>query len=598
MKMTKEEIAWDLSKLFTGPTDPKIEQIIENSKKQVEQFIKNYKGKIKPPEFHASDLSKLFQAQEEFDANLDELLTFAHILYDADMQITEHEALKNKVMEFLTDVNKKLTFLELEVGKFVFENKNLLNDPALQNYRHYLEKITRFYPHLLSEVEEQLILEKDQYGVSQWSQLQGKWLNTRQFHVMVEGEEKILSYGEAYILLSHPDRETRISADKSIYSTLAKDEYIFSTALRNICGDWMKIVERRKYNDALHHSLIVNDTEHVIIKSLMKTLEENAHIYQRYLKLKAKLLKLPKLNYADVLAPLLETPDKKYSWDDTKKLILEAFEGFDSEFAEIAVDMFKKRHIDASIRMGKRNGAYCASWYKGKSAFILLNFAGQIGEIYTLAHELGHSIHDYLATDKQTYLNLHPGYTTAECASTFCELLMTDFLLETSDSDSFKKAVLAHVLDDSGMAAFQVSARYWFEESMYKALKNNEYLDGKTISKLWVAGRDKIYGDSIDFFDELKWEWTMKSHYYRVGFRFYNYPYVYAQLFVYALYQIYKTEGKNFAPKFKKLLASGGSVSPKELGKIVGLDITKPEFWKLGIKQYEDFVNQLEKLIK
>ncbi|TKJ21721.1 MAG: hypothetical protein CEE43_08510 [Promethearchaeota archaeon Loki_b32] len=595
--MTKEEIAWDLNKLFTGPDDPKIEKLIEDSKKQVEQFIKDYKGKIKPPEFSASDLSKLFQRQEEFEAKLDELLTFAHILYDADMQITEHEALKNKTIEFLTDVNKKLTFLELEVGKFVFENKDLLNDPALQNYKHYLEKIARAYPHLLSEVEEQLILEKDQYGISQWSQLQGKWLNTRQFHVMVEGEEKILSYGEAYILLSHPDRETRISADKSIYSTLGKDEYIFSTALRNICSDWMKTVDRRKYNNALHHSLIVNDTEQEIIESLMKTVEENAHVYQRFLKLKAKLLNLPRLNYADVLAPLLEMPDKKYSWNETKKLILEAYEGFDKEFAEIAIDMFEKRHIDASIRMGKRNGAYCASWYKGKSAFILLNFAGQIGEIYTLAHELGHAIHDYLATDKQTYLNLHPGYTTAECASTFGELLMTDLLLETSDSDSFKKAILAHVLDDAGMAAFQVSARYWFEEDMYNALKNNEYLDGQTISKLWVAGRDKIYGDSVDFFDELIWEWTMKSHYYRVGFRFYNYPYVYAQLFVYALYQVYKTEGKDFAPKFKKLLASGGSVSPKELGKIVGLDITKPEFWELGIKQYEEFVNQLEELM-
>ncbi|MFX1597372.1 MAG: hypothetical protein ACFFBK_15050, partial [Promethearchaeota archaeon] len=224
--MMKEEIAWDLSKLFTGPNDPKIEKVIENSKKQVEQFINDYKGKIKSPEFSASELNKLFQRQEEFEVNLDELFTFTQILYDADMQIAEHEALKNKVTEFITEVNKKLTFLELEVGKFVFETKDLLKEPILQNYRHYLEKIARAYPHLLSEVEEQLILEKDQYGVDQWSQLQGKWLNTRQFPVMVKGEKKILSYGEANALLRHPDRATRISADKSIYSTLGKDEYI------------------------------------------------------------------------------------------------------------------------------------------------------------------------------------------------------------------------------------------------------------------------------------------------------------------------------------------------------------------------------------
>ena len=205
--------------------------------------------------------------------------------------------------------------------------------------------------------------------MNQWSQLQGKWLNTRQFRVMVEGKEKMLSYGEANALLRHPDRETRISADKSIYSTLGKDEYIFSTALRNICSDWMKTVERRKYNNALHHSLIVNDTEQEIIESLMKTVEENADVYRRYLKLKAKLLNVPKLNYADVLAPLLEMPDKKYSWDEAKKVILEAYQNFDNEFAAYATDMFEKRRIDGSIRMGKRHGAYCASWYKGKSAF-------------------------------------------------------------------------------------------------------------------------------------------------------------------------------------------------------------------------------------
>lgn len=596
--MKKEEIAWDLSELFTGHDDPKIDKLIENSRNKVDQFIKDYKGKIKSPEFNTDNLNKLFQRQEEFQANLDELGTFTHILYDANMQVTEHEALKNKITDFLTEINQELTFLELEVGKFVFENKSLLNDPKLNNYRHYLEKIARAYPHLLSELEEQLILEKDQYGVNQWSQLQGKWLNTRQFQVMVEGEQRTLSYGEANALLRHPDRETRISADKSIYSTLGKDEYIFSTALRNICCDWMKNVERRKYNNALHHSLIVNDSEQEIIESLMNTAEENAHIYQRYLKLKAKLLNLPRLNYADVLAPLLEIPEKKYSWNEAKELVLKTFKGFDNEFAEIATDMFKKKHIDASIRMGKRNGAYCASWYKGKSAFILLNFSGRIGEIYTLGHELGHAIHDYLAAENQTFVNLHPGYTTAECASTFCELLLTDYLLETSDSVNFKKTVLAHVLDDAGMAAFQVSARYWFEDGMYNAIKRSEYLDGETISKLWLVGRNKIYGDSIDFFDELKWEWTMKPHYFQVGFRFYNYPYVYAQLFVYALYQIYKSEGKSFAPKFKKLLAAGGSVSPKELGKIVGLDITKKDFWKLGIKQYEDFVNQLEELMK
>jgi oligoendopeptidase F len=175
---------------------------------------------------------------------------------------------------------------------------------------------------------------------------------------------------------------------------------------------------------------------------------------------------------------------------------------------------------------------------------------------------------------------------------------MTDHLLTKAESSKEKIAILAHILDEAGITIFQVSARVWFEQSLYNAVEKGENLDGKTISKYWCAGRDKIYGDSVEWFDEMIWEWTMKPHYYFPNNRFYNYPYVYAQLFVYALYQIYKKEGKDFVPKFRKILSSGGSLSPKDLGKIIGLDITKPDFWQLGIKQYEEFVNELEKLIE
>ncbi|MFX1496057.1 MAG: M3 family metallopeptidase [Promethearchaeota archaeon] len=595
--MTAQKIAWDLTGLFKSHKDPKIDSLIENLKKDAANFVQNYKGKIKKPEFTNKDLLALFKKIEEFDANLDEFGTYAHILYDANMKIPESEILKNKMLQFSTEIAKKLAFLELEIGKYVYQNKDLIDDNLLQNYKHYLEKIRRRQPHLLSEIEEQLILEKDQFGIIQWSQLQAKWLNTRKFEVKVMGEDKILSYNDANSLLSHPDRDTRISAQRSIYSKLGKDEYIFSSALRNICEDWMKTVNRRKYDNAVHDSLITNDTSQEVIENLMKTIEKNANVYRRYMNLKAKLLKLPKLNYADALAPLLEAPEKKYTWQETKNLVIEAYNKFDEEFAGYAHDMFNKNHIDASTRDGKRNGAYCASWFKGKSAFIFMNYTGQLREIFTLAHEMGHAIHDYLSMNTQTYFNIHPGYCTAECASIFGELLLTDLLLKKSDSDIVKRTILANVLDEAGMAVFQVSARFWFEQNLYDAIKKNEYLDGQTIAKYWVAGRDMIYGDAVDFFNELIWEWTMKPHYFRVGLRFYNYPYVYAQLFVYALYQKYKAEGKSFIPKFKKLLSSGGSLSSVDLGKIVGLDITNAEFWELGIKQYEEFVNQLEKLI-
>ena len=593
--MTENEIAWDLSEIFSNYDDPRISNKIDALQKQVDDFISDYKGKINRETFSANDLYELFKKQEKFDADIDELITYAHINYDANMTIPESEALKKKVDDFTTNTSKSLAFFKLEIGKLVDDRKELIDNSLLKNYRHYLEKIRRSVPHLLSEVEEQLILEKDQYGVRAWSELQGKWLNTREFEVMVEGEKKVLSYGEANSLITHPNRDTRISTNKSIYGLLGKDQEVFSTALRNICSDWMKITKRRKYESPIHQSLIFNDTTQIIIDNLMKVIEENVKVYQRYLNLKAKVMKLPKLTCADVRAPLEALSMKKRSWDEARALMLEAYGNVDDDFKNYVTDMFNRNHIDAAVRKGKRNGAYCASWYNGKTAFILQSFTGALNEVYTLAHELGHAVHDYLASNNQSFFNLHPGYTVAETASTFGELLTTDLLLSKAENKEEKRAILAHVLDGIGQAAFQVSGRVFFEQSLYEAIEKGENLDGLTISKYWCEGRNRIYGDSVEWCDEMIWEWTMKPHYFMPNFRFYNYPYVYASLFVLALYRKYKEEGQMFIPKFKKLLTAGGSLSPVDLANIVGLDITKPDFWKLGINQIEEFVNEFEK---
>jgi len=596
--MTENAIAWDLTEIFSSPEDSKILKTMDSLDKIAEQLIKSYKGKINSTKFLPKDLLDLIKKNEKLIADLGDLDIYANRLYDANQNDLIAKGLKKRVDDFETELLKKITFIDIEIGKLFQTRAEIIEDPILKDYKHYLKKFKRLAPHLLSEVEEQIILEKDQFGIKAWSDLQSEWLNSREYLVEVEGEEKVLSYGEANSLLTHPDRNTRISTNKSIYATLGKEEILYSTTLRNIFSDWLKIVERRKYESPMHHSLIANDTTQEIIDSLMKTMEENAGIYQRYLTIKAKILGYPILSCADVHAPLPNSRKKSRTWNETKELILEAYRNFDESFETYALDMFEKKHIDATVRKGKRNGAYCDTWYNGKSCYILLSFTGSLREIYTLAHELGHAIHGYMASREQTVFNLHPGASVAETASIFGELLLTDLLLSKADSVEEKKAILAQVLDEAGQAAFQVSSRVWFEQSLYDAIKNKEALDGKSISNYWITARDKIYGGSVDWFEEMDWEWAMKGHYYIPNFRFYNYPYVYAQLFVYALYQKYKTEGKNFIPKFKKLLKAGGSLSPEELGKIMDLDITKPDFWKLGIKQYEEFVNQLEELIK
>ncbi|MHA1125953.1 MAG: M3 family metallopeptidase [Candidatus Heimdallarchaeota archaeon] len=594
--MTEKEIAWNLFQIFPSINDPSIDKAIEAVKKLADKIVSKYKGKIK--DLDAKGLFELLQQYEEFSMELQDIGLFARLSFAANMTLDETQSLNDRVAKISAGLGQQLAFLDLDVGKLVFEHSDFISSKELANYKHYLERLNRRVPHQLSEVEEQLIIEKDQYGVRAWAQLQSKWLNTRKMEVEVNGEKKILSYGEVNGLIPNPDRATRESANKAIYSLLGQDGEIFASAMRSIFNDWVNVTKRRKYDSEVHASLIANDTELEIIDSLLKTIDEGSVIYRKYLALKAKLLKLPKLGHHDIVAPLPNAPDIKYDWEKAKQLVTDAYSKFDEEYAFGVKDMFKRNNVDASPRFGKRNGAFCASWFKGQSAFILQTFSNTLANIYTLAHEMGHATHDYYFTREQTPLNTRIPMILAETASIFGELLLTDLLLSKAESKEEKIAIISRVLDGAGMAAFQVTARKWFEQDLYDAINNGEFLDYKTICKYWTKNRDRIYGDAVEWDDVMESEWTMKPHYYRPNFRFYNYPYVYGQLFVYALYQKYLDEGEAFVPKFKKALAAGSSMSPKEIGETLGLDVADPEFWKLGIKRFEYFVNEFEKLLK
>ena len=220
--------------------------------------------------------------------------------------------------------------------------------------------------------------------------------------------------------------------------------------------------------------------------------------------------------------------------------------------------MFEKRHIDGEVRQGKVSGAFCSTWFSGRSAFVLRqSFNGRMSDVYTQAHELGHAVHAYLGTRAQRPSNNEIGSCIAECGSIFGELLLTEQLLKGAKSKEEKKAILTVILDEFGMTAFQVSARYFFERSMYEEIEKGTFLDGETVSRLWTTARDDIYGDAVEWLPEMRWEWTMKLHYYIPNYRFYNYPYVFAQLFVFSLYRLYKEQGREFVPKLKALLSAG-----------------------------------------
>ena len=595
MTDTQQEITWDLTPLFPSITNPSTAQAITEVKRLADAFEKTYRGKL--TSLTPQGLLQCLRELEAFEAKRSDLSLFASLSFSANMTLPQTQAFYDKVSKFEAELGQQLAFFSLELGALVKAKPELIESPVLSVYHHMLERVLRRVEHQLSEVEEQLIIEKDQFGVQGWEELQSKWLNTRMFDITVLGAKKTLSYGEANGLLPHPDRATRESANRSIYGLLGKDGEIFASALRNICNDWVAVTRRRKYLSVMEPSLISNDTEQSIIENLLGAIVANAGIYRRYLKLKAKLMGLSVLGNHDIVAPLPDVSELKFTFAEARDLITRAYTRFDLDYSSAVKEMFVKRHIDASPRFGKRNGAFNADWYNGKSAFILQSFTGSLNDVYTLAHELGHSTHDYYASRNQPLMNMNVPAIVGETASIFGELLLTDLLLEKAKSEKERKAVLCLVVDEAGMTAFQVTARVWFEQALYASIQRGEFLDYKTICSHWTAARDRIFGDAVTWFPEMEAEWTMKPHYYMANYRFYNYPYVYAQIFVFALYERYLQEGNAFVPKLVKVLSAGSSLSPKQIGNIVDLDITSSGFWQLGLTQFSHFIGELEKIV-
>jgi len=594
--MTNEEMTWDLSQLVSGKTEPaSIRRQLDSMASEAQKIREEYHGKIGA--LDGKGLLGLLEAKDSLDLSYEGAVEYCLLSYFANSTDEIAKQLNDAARRAIMKTEQALAFIDIELGKLLSEKPELVNHPELSEYKHYLERILRKVPHMLTEAEEQLVILKNKNGINAWETLQSDWLSTRTFTMEIDGEKKVMPYGEIIGYYQNPNRELRKQANQIVYENLGKDDIVWASALRAVCEDHTEICKLRKWASPLTQSLINNDLDEEAVRSLMQTIEKNAGIYRRYVKLKAKIMGLPKLANYDLAAPLPSAPDKTYTWTEAREEVTGSFSEFDAEVGAWIDEMYAKRHLDGEIRKGKTSGAFCSSWLAGKTAYVLQSYNSRIRDVYTQAHELGHAIHAYLLSRAQKPSNCEIGSCRAESGSIFGELLLTERLLGKAKTKEEKQAILCTVLDQFGMAAFQVSARYFFEHAMYNAIKQGQFLDGETAAKLWVEARNKMCGDAIEWLEVMKWEWTKSPHYFMANRRFYNYPYVFGQLFVYALYRLYKEQGEAFVPKLKALLSAGSSKSPRESSTELGLDITSETFWEKGIKQAEEFINMLEETL-
>ncbi|MHA2270767.1 MAG: M3 family oligoendopeptidase [Candidatus Hodarchaeales archaeon] len=594
-----DDVAWDLSVMFEDLSDPKITEALDTVTKGVKKIEQDYKGQINSPATTPSNLLNLFKQAETLVIELYEVYVYADLTMTADQSNKDAIALNSKAESALALFRKHLAFLELELGELLAERGDeFLSAPVLANFKHLLEKILEKRPFKLSEPEEKLILEKNLYGISEWEKLQQRWVATRSFKLTIEGEEKEISWSSGRGLFYHPDREVRKEANVKILGGLGKDADLFATALRNVCGDHVATCRQRGYSNTMQSSLIINDITLDMLDTMVDVIEANVELFQEFLYLKARLLGTEKLRGEDLMAPL-PGGDRKITWTEAKEMLLDCYSEFDEEFGAFIRDMFEENRIDAASRSTKVAGAFCASWFKGKSAFVLQSFNERINDVQTLAHELGHAAHSYLAAQKQDVWNrvqLRP-MGLAETASEFASMLFTDKVLRDAPDDKTKREILFTTLERLLTVVFEVTSRVRIEQSFYDAIENEVFLDPEKINELFWQARNAYFGEAIDWLPEQVYEWCWKPHYYDSERRFYNYPYVFGELLVLALYQKYRQEGTSFIPKYKAFLAAGGTKSPQEHAKAFGLDLTKQEFWEGGIEEIKRLLAEFKALL-
>ncbi len=407
----------------------------------------------------------------------------------------------------------------------------------------------------------------------------------------IDGEELEITRGELMVYARHHDPALRAAAYQEQYRVYGNDGPILGQIYQTLVRDWRnEQIALRKFAAPMSARNLVNDIPDAVVNTLLDVAQRNAGIFQRFFRLKARLLGVEKLRRYDIYAPVAKS-DKKYAFDEAVHVVLDSFYQFAPRVSELARRVFAENHIDSEVRKGKRGGAFCASTVPELTPWVLLNYQGRADDVATMAHELGHAIHAMLASQHTIY-TYHSSLPLAETASTFGEMMLIDRLMSEESDESVRRDLLFKQIDDSYATILRQAFFALFERQAHEMTAQGASVD--ELSAAYMENLKTQFGDSVELSDEFKWEWVSIPHIYQVPF--YVYAYSFGQLLVLSLYQQFKKEGESFKPRYLKILSTGGSDAPVKILADAGIDIYQDSFWQGGFDVLTGLVDQLEKL--
>jgi oligoendopeptidase F len=587
-------MTWDLSDLFSGPDDPRITQTLEQGKKDAEAFAERYRGTVDVP--GGPSPAHLLEALQNIEALIDQVervAAYSHLIFSADTTRPAHRDLEQKVRLETTAIQNSLVFFELEWQKVAdADAERIMAAPELAPYRYYLERERQNRPHTLSEPEEKIVSELRVTGSSAWRGLFTELVASLKFPFERDGVTKDVTLSELLSMVRDPDRSVRQRAYETQYRVLRAHDQVLSYIYNTLVQDKRTMDRLRSYPDPMAARHQSNDLDPAIVDTMMNTVEANAGLAQEYFRVKAKLLGLPKLAIYDQYAPIgaeAETCD----YPSAKRMILDAFGEFTPSFRDMASQFFDRRWIDAEVRPGKVGGAYCMPLSPKLHPYILCNYTSNLRDVLTVAHELGHGLHNLLA-QKQTLFEYHSSLALAETASVFGEILVFERLVEAETNPHAKIALIGGKIEDIFATVYRQTTMTRFEQLAFARQKKGR-LTPEGLGDDWIEANRRYYGDSVEMDENYRWGWSYIPHF--INSPFYCYAYSFGELLVLALYRLYQEQGPSFIPGYVKLLERGGSGSPRELLAPLGIDIADPTFWSKGFVEIERLIAKMRALV-
>jgi oligoendopeptidase F len=581
-----EDVAWDLSDLYDGGDDPRIELDVEQTEAAAAAFRERYYGAVAG--LSPADLREAIEERERIESTFTRAIYYAHLWFSTDMNDSRRGALVARLTEKGATVDTQLLFFGLELAALEDDQADaLLASDELENWRHWLRTIRKFRPYVLTEPEEKILTEKSVSGFAAWDRLYDELLGA--IKVDLDGGE--IGFEEAMSKLYSPDRDLRRRASAAVTEALAPGLRTRTFIFNTIAVDKSIDDRLRGYASWISARNLSNDTTDEAVEALVDAVVGRYDVVQRYYTLKAKLLGLDRLSFYDRMAPLAEDTTQ-VEWAEAKQLVLDAFADFSDETGDVVSRFFDEGWIDAPPRDGKRPGAFCATNVPGVHPYVFMNYTGDRRSVLTLAHELGHGLHGYLA-QPLGFFNASSPLTTAETASVFGEALTFKRLLTVEEDPQRRLNLLAGRIEDSIATVYRQIAMNRFEDAVHTTRRDEGELSTETFEELWLASQKQMFGGSVDTDGYATW-WSYIPHF--IGTPGYVYAYSYGFLFALSIFRKYELEGDSIVEPYLDVLRSGGSKAPEELAEMVGLDLTDRKIWDAGIDALAAELDEAEAL--